>query len=286
MTTETTSNNATLIASQVQQLLVTPLEQQSTFLAAGPQIIDSNQQVRIPRIVSGTTAGFVGEGQLISDGSVTFDEVTALPSTLESIKVWLPVSNELLRGSAVKGLDAILKARLVTDVANALDAALWDGAGASNTIKGILKQTGIVAGALDLADVDSLIDALATAQGNFVSPTHWVMTPASFAAFRKIKVGAADARYVIDPQTVQNGTSFQLLGLPVVITNHIPDVAGKARVALVDFSKVAVIRDNNSEVYLAKDTLANYDTQAIRVTTRFDVALLQPKAVTVLTTPA
>ncbi len=286
MAIETTSGNTTLLQSQVQELLVTPLEQQSTFLAAGPQIIDSNQQVRIPRIVSGTTAGFVGEGQLISDGSVTFDEVTALPSTLESIKVWLPVSNELLRGSAVKGLDAILKTRLVTDVSNALDSALWDGAGTSNTIKGILKQTGIVTGDLDLTDVDSLIDALATAQGNFVSPTHWVMTPASFAAFRKIKVGTTDARYVIDPQTVQNGTSFQLLGLPVIITNHIPNVSGRARIALVDFSKVAVIRDNDSEVYVAKDTLANYDTQAIRVTCRFDVALLQPKAVTVLTVPS
>jgi hypothetical protein len=59
------------------------LEQASTFLAAGPTILDSNQPVRIPRIASGTTAGFVSEGSLISDGNVTFDEVTALPSTLK-----------------------------------------------------------------------------------------------------------------------------------------------------------------------------------------------------------
>ena len=233
--------------------------------------------------MSGTTAGFVGEGQLISDGSVTFDEVTALPSTLQSIKVWLPVSNELLRGSAVAGLDSVLKTRLVTDVANALDTAMWDGTGASNTIKGIFRQSGIATGVLDVTDVDSLIDAVATAQANFVQPTHWVMTPATFAAFRKIKVGSTDARYVIDPQTVQNGTAFQLLGLPVIVTNHIPNASGKARVGLVDFSRVAVVRDNDSEVYVAEDTLANYDTKAIRVTARFDVALLQPKAVTLLT---
>ncbi|BBZ67989.1 hypothetical protein MINS_34180 [Mycolicibacterium insubricum] len=283
MTIQTTSGNSTLLQAQVQKLLIEPLEQVSTFLGAGPLIIDSNQQVRIPRIVSGTTAGFVGEGQLISDGSVTFDEVTALPSTLQSIKVWLPVSNELLRGSAVAGLDSVLKTRLVTDVANALDTAMWDGTGASNTIKGIFRQSGIATGVLDVTDVDSLIDAVATAQANFVQPTHWVMTPATFAAFRKIKVGSTDARYVIDPQTVQNGTAFQLLGLPVIVTNHIPNASGKARVGLVDFSRVAVVRDNDSEVYVAEDTLANYDTKAIRVTARFDVALLQPKAVTLLT---
>jgi HK97 family phage major capsid protein len=283
MAIETTASNSTLIASQVQQLLVQPLEQASTFLSAGPQIMDSNKPVRIPRIASGTTAGFVGEGQLISDGNVTFDEIQALPSSLQSIKVWLPVSNELIRGAAVDGLDAILRTRLVTDVANALDKALWDGAGTSNTIKGIFQQTGIQTGVLDKTDIDSLIDALATAQGNHVAPTHWVMTPATFAAFRKIKVGASDARYVIDPSTVQNGTSFQLLGLPVIITDNIPNTSAKARVALVDFSKVAVVRDNDSQVFIADQTLANYDSVAIRVTTRFDVALLQPHAVTVLT---
>lgn len=155
MTIETTASNGALLQAQVQQLIIQPLQQQSTFLSAGPTIIDSNRQVRIPRIVSGTTAGFVGEGQLISDGTVTFDEVTALPSTLMGIKVWLPVSSELLRGSAVNGLDAILRTRLVTDVANALDAAMWDGTGASNTIKGVFQNTGILTGTLDLTDVDS-----------------------------------------------------------------------------------------------------------------------------------
>jgi HK97 family phage major capsid protein len=283
MAIETTSSNSTLIAAQVQQLLVQPLEQASTFLSAGPTIIDSNSPVRIPRIASGTSAGFVGEGQLIADGAVTFDEVTALPSTLQSIKVWLPVSNELVRGSAVNGLDAILRTRLVTDVSHALDKSLWDGAGTSNTIKGIFQQTGIQTGVLDKTNIDSLIDALATAQGNHVSPTHWVMTPPTFAAFRKIKVGTGDARYVIDPSTVQNGTSFQLLGLPVIITDNIPNASAKARVALVDFSKVAVVRDTDANVFIADQTLANYDSVAIRVTCRFDVALLQAHAVTVLT---
>ncbi|BAX92047.1 phage major capsid protein [Mycobacterium shigaense] len=284
MSIETTSGNSALLASVVQQLVVQPLEQASTFLAAGPIIIDSNKPVRIPRITAGTSAGFVAEGNLISDGSVTFDEVDALPSTLKSIKVWLPVSNELLRTSAVDGLNAILQTRLLTDVSHALDTALWDGAGTSNTIKGILQESGIATGTLDLTDADSLIDGLATAQGNKVSPTHLVMTSASFSALRKLKVGTDDKRYIFDPNgSIQDGTAFRLLGLPVIITDHIPDVSSKARVALVDFSKVAVVRDTDASVFIADQTLANYDTVAIRVTLRMDVTLLQPHAVTVLT---
>jgi HK97 family phage major capsid protein len=284
MSIETTAGNSALLASVVQQLVVQPLQQSSTFLNAGPIIIDSNKPVRIPRITAGTSAGFVAEGTLIGDGSVSWDEIDALPSTLKGIKVWLPISNELLRTSAVDGLNAILQTRLLTDISMALDAALYDGAGTSNTIKGIFQQSGIATGVLDLTDADSLIDGLATAQENFVNPTHWVMTAASFSQLRKLKVSSTDNRYIFDPNgSIQDGTAFRLLGLPVVPTTHIPDVAGKARVALVDFSKCAVVRDSDASVYIAQDTLANYDSVAIRVTLRMDVALLQPHAVTLLT---
>ena len=48
---------------------------------------------------------------------------------------------------------------------------------------------------------------------------------ASFAALRKLKVGAGDARYLFDPATIQNGTELRLLGLPVILTDNIPNAA-------------------------------------------------------------
>lgn len=291
MAIELTSASTTLLQSQVASLLVQPLEQASTFLSAGPQIIDSNDSVRIPRIVNGVTAGFVAEGDEITDGSVAFDEVTLLPSTLKSLKVLVRVSNELIRQSVV-GLETVLQQRLISDVALALDQALWSGTGASDTITGIFEAANIETGTLDLTDADSLIDAMATAQANNVSPTHWVMTPASFAALRKLKIAVPDEtngvatynQYLFDPSTIQNGTAFQIFGLPVIVTAHIPDVAGPlARVGLVDMSKVVVVRDVDSDVKILDQTWGNYDSIGIRVVTRYDVALLQDEAVTLLT---
>jgi HK97 family phage major capsid protein len=285
MTIQTPGGNTTLLTSQVASLLVEPLEQASTFLAAGPTIYDTAGPLRIPRIASGATAAFVAAGAQISDSNASFDEVTLLPSSLKGIKVLTKVSNELVRQSVV-GLEAALRTRLVTDVANAFDAAAWDGAGSSDTIKGIFRQSGIATGTLDLADPDSLIDAIATAQANKVNPTHWVMTPASFAALRKLKVGTTDARYLFDPSTIQNGTAFQVLGLPVIITDNIANTGtapGKARVALIDFTHVAVARDVDAEVAVLDQTFGDYDTIGIRVVTRMDVALTQAKAVTLLT---
>lgn len=284
MAIEVTSGNSTLIQSEVASLLIQPLQQASTFLAAGPVVLDSSSPLRVPRIVNGVTAGFVAEGAQITDGDVAFDEVTLLPSTLKSLKTLVKLSNELVR-TAVIGLDAVLQQRLVTDVAMALDAALWDGAGTSNTIKGILRQTGIETGVLDLTDPDSLIDGLAKAQGNKVNPTHWVMTAASFAAIRKVKVSATDKRYVINAdQAFTDGTSgIALFGLPVIITDNIPAASGKARVGLVDFSKVVVARDVDAEVKILDQTWGDYDSIGIRVVSRWDTALLQSKAVTLLT---
>ena len=284
MAIEVTSGNSTLIQSQVADLLVQPLEQVSTFLAAGPVILDSSSPVRVPRIVCGVTAGFVAEGAQITDGDVAFDEVTLLPSTLKGLKVLVKLSNELIRTSVV-GLESVLRTRLVTDVANALDAALWDGAGTSNTIKGILRATGIETGVLDLADPDSLIDGLAKAQGNKVSPTHWVMTSSSWATLRKNKTAASGSKqYLFDPNGgIAGGTELRLFGLPVIVTDNIPAVSTKDRVALVDFSKVVVARDVNAEVKILDQTWGDYDSIGIRVVSRWDTALLQAKAVTLLT---
>lgn len=163
MAIEVTSGNSTLLQSQVASLLVQPLQQESTFLAAGPVILDSSDQVRVPRISAGITANFVAEGTQISDGSVDFDEVTLLPSTLKALKVLIRTSNEMIRQSVI-GLEAVLQQTLIAGVAAQLDASLWDGTGSSNTIKGIFRQSNIATGTLDLADPDSLIDGIATAQ--------------------------------------------------------------------------------------------------------------------------
>jgi HK97 family phage major capsid protein len=285
MAIQTPATQPTLTAAEVAKLLVQPLEQESSFLAAGPQIIDTSGPLRVPRIASGASAGFVAAGAQISDSNVSFDEISLLPSTLKGIKSLTKLSNELIREAShtVGALDQVVSTRLVSDVSNVLDAALWDGAGTSDTIKGIFRTSGIQTGTLVLTDPDSLIDGLAAAQGNHVSPTHWVMTPASFAQIRKVKVGDDDRRYVIEPNTIQTGVSFQLFGLPVIITDYIPNASGKARVALVDFSKVVVARDQNPTIAILDQTFGDYDTVGIRVTARFDVGVLQPRAVTVLT---
>jgi HK97 family phage major capsid protein len=261
--------------------LVQPLQQASTFLSAGPVLIDSNSPVRIPRLAATSNVGFVAAGAVIPDSGIAPDEIDALPSSLESLKAWVPLSNELIRGSAVTGLSALLEARVVTDVANALDAALYTGSGASNTIKGLTNVSGIQTGTLDVTDLNTILDGVTLLQGANAQPNRLFLNPSDWNAFRKIQRGTTNKAYVLDPDAHAADT-FALFGIPVTVTNRL--AVGKAIIA--DMRYVVVVRDTAPSVFISNERLADQDSIAIRVTTRFDLAVTQPEAVLVLTAAA
>lgn len=275
MATQTTATFPTLQQTEIQSLLVQPLESESVFLASGPKIIDTNGPIRIPRIASGLTVGFVGEGAQIPESSVGLDEVSMLPSTLKSLKVISRVTSEVLRSSA-QSLDAILKQRLATDTAKALDVALFTGNGNSNTIKGLLNQTGVASGVLDATKTDSLLDGIGIARANEVKPNRWFLSPADYLSIRKIK--DTSGKYILQPDLTATGQEV-LFGVPVTVTAQIP--TGKA--VLADMNLVAIARDMSPSITVDSSRYFDTDEVALRVVCRYDLALLQPKAVTILT---
>ncbi|ALG85843.1 phage major capsid protein [Gordonia phthalatica] len=275
---ESTATNSTLLAEQVSSLLVQPLEAASVVLGSGPRIFDTASELRIPKLVSSGTPAFVAEGGLIADThDVAFDEVKLMPTERTSIKTILRYTNELVRQSVI-GIDAVLKARLVHDVSDLLDDALLQGAGTSNSITGITKQTGITTGTLDVADPDSLLDAIAALNAKEITPNRWFLSGADFAALRKLKEGTSSNRYLLEPDpSKQSGST--LFGIPATVTNKL--AAGTA--ILADMSTVAIARDTSPSVTVLNERYAEYDQVGLRVTCRYDLGLLHPEAVSVLT---
>lgn len=270
-----TTTGKTLIQEQVASILVQPLEAASVVLAAGPQIFNSSEPLRLPTLTGSTDPSWVAENGLIPDSEVSFGEINLMPSDRKSIKALTKFSNEMARQSAV-GLDAVLKARLVNDVANKLDTALLTGDGSTKTVKGIINQAGVQTGVLDAADADSFLDALALAAAAEVNPNRWFMSGADFFGIRKLK--DTNGKYLLESD-ITAGTTYRLFGIPVTVTNKLP--AGKA--VLADMSQVAVVRDVDPSVTVLSERFAEYDQQAIRVVTRYDLGLIHPEGVIVLT---
>lgn len=272
---ESTTNNPELLQEQVSSLLIEPLEAQSVVLAAGPRIFDTASPLRIPKLVGSSEPGWIGENELIPEHDVNFDEVRLMPADRKSVKTLIKFSNELLRQSVI-GLDSVLKARLVSDVARKLDDAFLTGDGTDSSVTGIINQTGVQTGVLDATEPDSFLDALALASAAEVQPNRWIISGADFYAVRKIK--DTSGKYILESD-ITTGTTYRLFGVPVTVTNKLP--TGTA--VLANMGEVAIARDTNPTVKLLDQRYAEYDQQAIRVTARYDLGLLRPEGVIVLT---
>jgi len=278
--TETTAANPELLQDQVASLLVQPLEAASVVLSSGPRIFDTSGVLRIPKLVSGANVGFVGEGGLIpDDADVDFDELTLMPTERKSIKTILKYTNELVRQSVI-GIDAVLRARLVKDVSDALDDALLKGTGASDSITGIWHQSGVTTGVFDPTDPDSLLDAIGQLNAQEVMPNRWFINGTDFITLRKVKETAGSAKYVLESDLTKDAT-YRLFGIPVTVTNKLsPGTA-----ILADMSAVAVARDIAPSVTVLTERYAEYDQIGLRVVTRYDVGLLHPVAIARLSEP-
>lgn len=285
MALDSTTNATELVATEVSTILVQPLEAVSQFLAAGPRIIDTAGPLRVPKMAGATVPNWHGQNELITEVNPDFTELSLLPSTMKSVKTLTRYSNELARQSVV-ALDSALKERLVKDVADQIDIQLFSATGDGITKpKGLFAYSGVqnlaVGGALTL---DSLLDAqgLALAANVDLASCKWVMTSREFVKLRKVK--DTTNRYLIEPDVHVAG-QYRLFGVPVVVTNRVPDTTATtptARVGLVDFSQIIVARDVAPSVKILSETFGDYDQQAIRVVYRLDAAPANPAGVIVL----
>lgn len=270
-----------LTSEQVLALLVQPLLKASVLLAAGPRIFDSHgDPLRIPKLVGfNVDPAWHGENEQITEADPDFDELVLLPSTLKSVKVLHRFSNELARHSVVDIANALRDA-LVRRVAAKLDDAFFTGAGAANTVVGLLQQPGTqpyaAGAAFDVDDLHNAIGLLLGAEVDLAS-ARWFVRSDDFVALRKLK--DSTGRYIVEPDVTQAAT-YRLLGLPVTITNRLP----ATKLLLVDMSQVAIGRDLSPSVKLLDQTFADFDQLALRVVARYDLGLLWPKGVVVATT--
>lgn len=286
---KSTANAAELTAEQVKALLIQPLEDKSVVMASGVRIFDGNgSPVRLPKMGPPTSPGWHRQNELIGEVDPEFDELMLLPESLKSLKTITRYSNELARQSII-ALDAAIKARLVKDVADSMDAAFIAGdgdfaSGNQTTPIGLLNMDGTSevpnVGAITL---DDLHDAEGVALAADVNPESlkWLMRSDVFVSLRK-KKATGTGEYLVQPDVTQSG-AYRLLGHPVKVTNRLPkDTDGESAVVLWDPSQVAVARDVMPSIKVLDQTFAQFDQQALRCVSRADIGALNSEAVVIL----
>jgi len=154
--------------------------------------------VSIPKWGSGLSAGWVTEGQALSESDMTFDAVTLTPHHVGGIT---EMSRQLIQQSA-PAIEDLVRQDLSYAVAAEIDRAIIAGSGTAGQPLGLIGRTGVQTAALpaswdDVLDIEQMLAAIN------VNPTGWYTSPAVLTALRKIlKAPTAGSGYIATASSI------------------------------------------------------------------------------------
>ena len=261
------------VPDQVSSQIVDRLEPSSVVMAAGPRVFTmSGDVLRVPMIGSGTTAAMVAENAAIPETNITFADATL---TARKIAAIVRASNEWLEDS-VPDARQIVERDLLRELGRKLDEQFFGGNGTPPNMRGLLNQAGVTATALSAAiSLDAIAQAIERMEAAGASPSAIFVGPAVWGAVRRLKDG--DQRYMLAPDPSGEARKA-LFGVSVYVTPFLSDAA-----IIADMSQVAVGVRDRVTLFFDQSRYAEYDQSLVRLTARFDIAVLNSEGVEILT---
>lgn len=220
--------------------------------------------------VDDASAGFVAEGAAISEADPNLSEALVYTGKIAQLirlsrEQWSqPNAAQLLSNSVAR---AVTRAANVAYIAQAAPTG-----GAVTPPAGLLNVSGIVSGGAVAANLDGLVDLLATLAGNYSQPSHIVMSPLAWASLRKFKIGTGYAGSLLG--TGATDAQRFLLDLPVIVDPAVPTNQG----LVID--KTAVVSAVGPVMVATSDQVYfNADSVGVRCTWRFGQNVVKPNRI-------
>lgn len=214
-----------------------------------------NGNLSMPRMTSGASAGYVGEGNdvLASEGST--DDVNLSAKTMITL---VPMSNQLI-GRAGFRIEQIVLNDMINAMAVREDKAFLRDDGTSNTPTGFKKtatdasRTSAWSGTADLATIDAYLDGLILTLMNsdslLIQPG-WAMSPRTYMKLFGLRDGNGNKVY---PELAQG----LLKGYPVKHTTTIPTNLGagtnESEIYFADWNDVVIGEQENMKVDFSRE---------------------------------
>ncbi len=153
-------------------------------------------------------------------------------------------------------------------------------AGAADGVQVI--KTGKKGGFSDTNAIHTLFDIKSSLKSAYLSEAVWIMSRAAEAAVRKMK-DPQNMQHLWQPAMKEGGQS-SLLGYPVYITDHMPDLANdkaSLSVAFGNFKEAYHIVDRQ-DMYILRDPYSHKPFVEFYVTKRVGGDVINPEAISVL----
>jgi len=290
----TDSAGGFLVPTQFIPDMIELLRARTVVRASGPSSIPLvNGKAEIPKMIGGSSAGYIGENTNLPNTQPSFGQITA---TAKKLGALVPISNDLLRYNAI-GAEGIVRDDLIAAIALTEDSQFLRGTGSATAPKGLLNWAlsgnKIAANAtVNLQNVKNDLGkvqlALENANVRMIRPG-WIISPRTRMFLLNLVDGNGNAAF---PEVA----SGQLRGYPYKVSTAVPSNLGagtdESEIYFVDFADV-VLADSMNMTLMASDVAAYHDgsnVQAafsldqtvIRVITEHDLVVRHEQSIAVL----
>ena len=245
-----------LVPQNIHDEVIELLRARTVVRRLGAQTVPlPNGNMSLPRLASGATSGYVGEGTDVNGTESDFDDVKLNAKTMITL---VPISNQLIgrAGFQVENLvlNDILGAMSVRE-----DKAFLRDDGTSNTPKGFKKtatdasRTLAWTGTADLATIDAWLDQLILMllqSDSLLIRPGWSLSPRSFIKLQGLRDGNGNKAY---PEIAQG----MLKGYPIVHSTTIPVNLGtgsnESEIYFADWNDVIIGEMDNMTIDFSKE---------------------------------
>lgn len=225
--------------------------------------------ISVPKHGSGLSVGWVAENSAVPESEMAPDSVTLSPKHAGGV-------TELSRQLILQGspdVEQLVRDDFAFLIAQAIDSALIKG-GAANEPDGVLSTAGIQSGSLAALNWASVLGMKTMAELANTNAASWLMNPKAAAKFAGTEKSDGTGIYLM-------GDDGKMAGLPVHVTNQVPDVdVDSAYAILGDWSQV--ILGIWSEIDLLVNPYAETPYRRggvlVRAMSTVDVAVRHPQA--------
>ncbi|KLO46349.1 phage major capsid protein, HK97 [Mycobacterium nebraskense] len=217
----TTSTFAPILTpSQVGDLVIQPLIQQSVAGQVLTTIPITTHSYRVPLVTADPAASWTAEGAEIAASDATLDELEITPSKLAALSV---ISSELANDSTPEAAQAVGDG-IVRDLTRKVDQALFTATTTNGPggLPGVSGVTSVSGPASAYTNVDPFSDAIYTSAQHNGEITAWVTNPATAQALAKVKqYTSADSNVPLLGADPTMPGHRQILGIPLLTSPYV-----------------------------------------------------------------
>lgn len=248
------------VPTHLSNMIVEKLDEAAALFSRTRKFTPVSGVLEVLREQTHGTAGFVGELTDLTPNDFTMDKVRL---TQKRAGTAIELSQHIINDSGINVVDYALNL-LVKRLGKTLDANVLKGTGdVNNQFEGMLghaKIENVVTAVTGVIGSDDLVDLYNALHPEYQSGAVFVMNRKTFNTVVKLK--DANNHYYFIRDITAAGAGYRLFGLPVLITDAMPDIEADAQAILfTNFTEsyATMVKKGMNLQHISGDT-----TQALR----------------------